>query len=282
MHDSDLVSSLNLSDLMDELEAQSAVIINFHDLSGLSLQIPSLKIRQEQHYHHGHYCAFAKRNGNLSACASNKERSKQRAQAGNSFSGYCPYGIWDYALPLRLDEKIIGIVYAGSLQGQRQLAAIGGKQYHGPALATLTPERKQICKDAAAFLARYIFLLIGAWTRQGNLLGKKKSEHFYLQAMQQYIETHYHRPISLQAFAEQLHVHANYIGALISKMTGSSFRQHLLAYRCKQAQIFLLGSNDSITKIAFACGFQDSNYFSSAFKRHCGLSPRQFRQTKKN
>lgn len=269
---------LNLSELMDEMEAQTGLVINFHDLSGLSLQIPSLKIRQEQHYHHGDYCSFAKRHGNQSACAANKQRSIARAQTGMPFFGYCPFGVWDYALPVRHDDQTIGIVYAGSLKGERDLAAIRGHAYTGATPRQLTDDKKNACMQSARFLAQYIVLLIQSWIRQGNQLGKKKPEHFYLQAMHQYIETHYQKNISLQGLAEQLHVHANYLGGLISNLTNHTFRQHLHKYRCERAQVYLRGTHDSITEIAFLCGFQDSNYFSSAFKRFCGLSPRQYRQ----
>ena len=268
----------DLSSMMDEMEAQTGVVINFHDLSGLCLQIPNLRIRQDQHYHHGSYCTFAKRMGNQPHCAANKERSKLRAQNGATFSGYCPFGVWDHAHPVRFDDEIIGIVYTGSLQGDQTLAPIGEQAYTGPQLAPLNAAHKETCTNAAAFLAQYILIIIRAWVRKGNLLGKKKSEHFYLQAMHQFIETHYPKNISLQELAGQLNVHPNYLGNLISSNSDKTFRQHLLDYRCYRAQVFLRGTNDSITEIAFICGFQDSNYFSSAFKRHCGMTPTQYRK----
>lgn len=268
----------SLSDMMDELEAQTGVIINFHDLSGLCLQIPHLRIRQDQHYHHGHFCTFAKRMGNQPHCAANKERSKLRAQAGETFQGYCPFGVWDHAHPVRYNQEIIGIVYAGSLQGDQKLASIAGQAYTGPQLPQLNADLKNTCTHTAAFLAQYILIIIRAWIRKGNLLGKKKSEHFYIQAMHQFIETHYPKNISLQELAQQLHVHPNYLGNLISSNSNKTFRQHLMDYRCERAQVFLRGTQASITEIAFLCGFQDSNYFSSAFKRHCGVSPSQYRK----
>jgi len=36
------------------------------------------------------------------------------------------------------------------------------------------------------------------------------------------------------------------------------------------------GSNPSITEIAFACGFNDSNYFTRQFRRVMGNPPRSF------
>lgn len=40
----------------------------------------------------------------------------------------------------------------------------------------------------------------------------------------------------------------------------------------------LLSTDDSITKIALACGFSGSNYFKDLFRREMGCSPREYRR----
>jgi AraC-like DNA-binding protein len=37
-------------------------------------------------------------------------------------------------------------------------------------------------------------------------------------------------------------------------------------------------SKDSISEIAFKCGFDNTAYFSNVFKKYVGLSPTQFRK----
>ena len=41
----------------------------------------------------------------------------------------------------------------------------------------------------------------------------------------------------------------------------------------KQAKLWLEEGKDSVTDIAFKCGYQDVRYFSTAFKKHFGISP---------
>ncbi len=270
--------NLSLSALMDEVQAQSGVVVDFHDLSGLCLQIPNLALRHDQYYHHGDFCTFAKRMGNQPLCSANKQKSIEKAQAGEAYSGYCPFGIWDHAQPVKFENELIGIVFVGSAQGEQPLAEIEGQRYNGPALPQLDEALQQRCKELATFIAEHILLIIRAWIRQGNLLGKKKSEHFYVQAMHQFIEMHYPKDISLAGLAGQLRVHANYLGSLITRLSDKTFRQHLLDFRCQRAQVMLRSTNESITEIAYTCGFQDSNYFSTAFKREVGMSPRAYRQ----
>lgn len=48
--------------------------------------------------------------------------------------------------------------------------------------------------------------------------------------------------------------------------------------RLQHAANELLSTNDSVTEIAFRCGFVSSNYFKDAFKNAYGVSPRDYRK----
>lgn len=60
--------------------------------------------------------------------------------------------------------------------------------------------------------------------------------------------------------------------------TGLSPNNYLGRVRLCHAMRLLAKSNDSVTDIAFACGFNDSNYFSSRFHQEIGVTPMQFRK----
>lgn len=62
------------------------------------------------------------------------------------------------------------------------------------------------------------------------------------------------------------------------RLTGQSPGQYLTDIRMQQAEEQLLWSSLSITDICRGLGFSDSRYFSRAFKKHAGSSPREFRQ----
>lgn len=57
--------------------------------------------------------------------------------------------------------------------------------------------------------------------------------------------------------------------------TPSSYRCNL---RLEKAKQLLLDDSDSITGIAFRCGFCDSSYFTKMFRKQFGVSPRDFRR----
>ncbi|WP_269538011.1 helix-turn-helix domain-containing protein [Cerasicoccus fimbriatus] len=63
------------------------------------------------------------------------------------------------------------------------------------------------------------------------------------------------------------------------KATDQSPTAYVLKKRIQLAEILLKEARaDTMTDIAFHCGFSDSNYFSRLFKQHTGMSPRQYRQ----
>jgi AraC family L-rhamnose operon transcriptional activator RhaR len=60
--------------------------------------------------------------------------------------------------------------------------------------------------------------------------------------------------------------------------TATTPHSYLVQLRLNRAMRALRQTSDSITEIAFASGFHDSNYFSSCFSRMTGLSPSQYRR----
>ena len=51
-------------------------------------------------------------------------------------------------------------------------------------------------------------------------------------------------------------------------------------FRLKKAKEFLQTGNYSVAEAAFSCGFKDSKYFSTCFKKHFGTPPGQIRLNK--
>ena len=76
-----------------------------------------------------------------------------------------------------------------------------------------------------------------------------------------------------------LKVNPNYLGSLIRRKTGSSFRALLAHRRMEEAKIYLkLHKHLTVTKVARLCGFSDSNYFSSVFRKLCGKTPLEYKK----
>ncbi|MBQ4165586.1 MAG: helix-turn-helix transcriptional regulator, partial [Oscillospiraceae bacterium] len=50
-----------------------------------------------------------------------------------------------------------------------------------------------------------------------------------------------------------------------------------MGIRIRRACSLLRENTLSITEVALRCGFSDSNYFSRAFRKCCGMTPSQYR-----
>jgi AraC family transcriptional regulator len=64
--------------------------------------------------------------------------------------------------------------------------------------------------------------------------------------------------------------------------TGTPPHRFLLALRIKRAQVLLAENNLALAQIAFECGFSSQPHFTSAFRRHTGISPARWRRTALN
>jgi AraC family L-rhamnose operon transcriptional activator RhaR len=60
--------------------------------------------------------------------------------------------------------------------------------------------------------------------------------------------------------------------------TATTPHNYLVQLRLSRAMQALRATGDNITDIAFACGFHDSNYFSSCFSKMTGFSPSEYRR----
>ena len=77
--------------------------------------------------------------------------------------------------------------------------------------------------------------------------------------------------VAQQAALSPIHFHNSFKAAV-----GKTLREYVEEQRIKKAIHLLMSTEDSLTEIAFACGFSDSNYFSTRFKKIVGIPPTQF------
>ena len=83
--------------------------------------------------------------------------------------------------------------------------------------------------------------------------------------------------ISLHRGAEKVGFSPNHFSTVFSQETGQTFVEYLTAVRIEAAKKLLTCGNSRMSDIAFDVGYQDSHYFSYLFKKHVGVSPREYR-----
>lgn len=91
------------------------------------------------------------------------------------------------------------------------------------------------------------------------------------------IENNFKNPdFNLDLLADEVNLSVSYVSLLL-KEQNMSFVKYLTTLRIKEAEKLLLNSSLKIVEIAEEVGYLDPYYFSHAFKKNTGYSPRKFR-----
>ena len=83
--------------------------------------------------------------------------------------------------------------------------------------------------------------------------------------------------LSVKDCAKKLNLSVNYFGDLIKSETGRSAKDHINDYVIEKAKNLLLGSTDSVSRIAYSLGFEYPQGLNKLFKTKVGISPTEYR-----
>lgn len=80
----------------------------------------------------------------------------------------------------------------------------------------------------------------------------------------------------VQELSEAMHIDRSRVYRKLKKATGESPQKFISDFRMKQAAKLLLERKESISEVAYACGFNNMAYFSSVFKQYHKMSPSDY------
>lgn len=93
-----------------------------------------------------------------------------------------------------------------------------------------------------------------------------------------FMEKNYECYMAVAEIAASAHVSERTLRREFNRALGISPSEYLRKLRVRKAEQLLTRSRLNITETALQCGFADSNYFSRAFRKVNGMSPREFRK----
>lgn len=92
-----------------------------------------------------------------------------------------------------------------------------------------------------------------------------------------FIKENYQTNITLRQLADVHFISPEHLSRTFKKETNFGFNEFISLVRLQKAeQLLKARGSRSISEIAYACGFNDSNYFSDKFRRTYGMSPLQY------
>ncbi|QBD80209.1 AraC family transcriptional regulator [Ktedonosporobacter rubrisoli] len=185
------------------------------------------------------------------------------------------------ALLERSAEQIAG--YDRANQHLKELSA-----FHDPLLAQIalalqqelelpTPAGQLYAETAAQMLA--VHLLKHYQTKDIHVeLPNQKLSRRQMGQLTDYILTHLADKLSLEVLAEQVGFSAYHFGYLFRQSTGQTPHQFVINTRLEHSQHLLRETDQPLSQVALAVGFQTQSHFTQAFKHRFGVTPRQYRQ----
>ncbi len=93
-----------------------------------------------------------------------------------------------------------------------------------------------------------------------------------------FVDRHYDGDCSLSAAAAHLTYDYTYLSKLFKARTGMTYGEYVNRFRVGKATHDLVGSDKSVSEIAFAAGFDSIRTFNWEFKRIFGTTPREYRK----
>jgi len=82
---------------------------------------------------------------------------------------------------------------------------------------------------------------------------------------------------TIQYFADKAYLSQHYFSDLLKKETGRTPKEHINDFVIEKAKSMILGTNQSISEIAYDLGFNYPHYFTRLFKSKTGVTPVEYR-----
>jgi len=127
---------------------------------------------------------------------------------------------------------------------------------------------------AALSVLYKIFYELGVAVSAGGQIEYQK-----IRASADYLHAHYtDAELDVKKLCALSYVSDTYFRKLFEKAYGQNPRKYLVGLRINHAKALLAESNLTVEQIAYASGFSDVKYFSTAFLKHTGKTPSSFRK----
>lgn len=91
-----------------------------------------------------------------------------------------------------------------------------------------------------------------------------------------YIEQNLANDLSLNTVANSVSLSPSHFSRLFKNSVGCSFSEYVTTTRLQYAKVLLANENLTIGEIAERTGFNNSNYFSTTFKKYNNITPKEY------
>ena len=110
---------------------------------------------------------------------------------------------------------------------------------------------------------------------------EKEMKNNVFESLLSFVQRNFMNDIGIKDIAFACACCESTVSHLFKSNTGMSTKEYITDLRIKQAKNLLTATDLPILTVAELCGFPNSNYFPTAFKKHTGKTPTEYRTDKK-
>ena len=228
---------------LEYLENRCGLAVSVHTgTEGISSVIDTLA---PYNIHRSDFCLSIKADFDRHRCCLAHQR-KVRANCTQAiFCMQCPYGVMEQIVPIRRDNGVLGYLAVSTGQDEKTVRTL---------LLPLATMLAQVLEQTGTAqdndLYRHILAVI-----HGNL----------------------HRKLTIEYIADRCYCSSSMVSHLFKERSGTTVNRYITAQKMQKAEQ-LLRQGTPIGETARSCGFDDTNYFISVFKKHFGQPPGRYRK----
>ena len=297
-------ASSSLGGLLALVNRAGALALNFEDLSGVSFDVPDLRLGFADYIHTCEFCTLAKATPpSLLACQRNKLAAMRVAvQRKAGFTGMCHLGLTEIVEPLLYHGRVLGLFFYGSVvvketeELSRQRLLRSCERLDRPT-APLLAAFERIPRISITEIPRYRAQL--AWTIQiavrlveaagvpcdryrrrptPTLFRKQTELPPVVQATVRIVHQEYAQPLRVQGIAQRLNCHPDYLSRTFKQAMHCTLLDYLARARVDRARRLLETRTLTVGEIADAVGVPQASHFCRVFRRIAGVSPTRYRR----
>lgn len=190
------------------------------------------------------------------------------------FFGTCYAGMGEWIYPIKMEEETVGFISASGYQANIQ-KDFGTDELRKMAKELMVPPKKTQIDT----LLRPLVLLCEIYYKENCF---RISDDVFTEKIICYVNAHYTEGITVKHLSDKFNYSVSAISHQFKKKTGMSLCNYVEQLRVQCAKRLLLQTDLGITEIAMLIGCCNSGQLSMIFKKNEGITPMQYRKSKKD
>jgi AraC-like DNA-binding protein/ligand-binding sensor protein len=235
------------------------------------------------------FCALMGKTSRTCAACLELQQKLTAAPGGEARTMTCFAGLCDTAVPVQVDNQIIGYLQTGQVllkKPTKQQFARTAKQIVEWGLKVdmreleeayfhtrlLKPEQYEAMIRLLTIFAQHLAVVCNQ-----ILIQQQNAEPPKITKAKEYILAHQADDISLTDVSRAVNTSSFYFCKMFKKATGLNFTDYLSRVRIEKAKNLLLNPNLRVSEVAYEVGFQSLTHFNRVFRKLAGVSPTNYR-----